>query len=392
MDHKGGVVELQTTLRDVSEFVALRERIRTHESVTAAACEMARVGGWYFDADSDELYWSDEVRRIHEVPKSFVPTVNSAIQFYAPDQRHVIEAAVRAGLDEGRGTTIDLPLVTHAGRHIWVRASLMAETPGRPSRRIYGAFQDITDLHERERQLEDTVQTLSRKSDQLEEFAYVISHHLRGPVANIISLLEPVDTTSMDDDLRVTFEHLDDAARQLLDTFEDLTHVIAARHQDVPNLEHLWVSDVVESVTDELHHQLEQSGARISVETDAHPTLLYPRAYLETIVRQLITNAIRFAAPGRPPRIRIKTEQQDERVVLIVSDNGLGIDLDKYGSKIFRLRSTAHRGTASRGVGLYLVRSIVESMGGSISVSSRVDEGSTFTVDCSVRPSLSAER
>ncbi|MCX6139934.1 MAG: ATP-binding protein [Candidatus Kapabacteria bacterium] len=379
-DRTGGVIELQTTLRDVTEFVVLRDQIQVQEAVSVATSVLAKVGGWRLDVASNELYWSDEVRRIHEVPEDFVPSVETAIGFYSKQHRHIIEKAVTDAIESAVAVDIESPLITYTGKHIWVRASVTPEVVDGVVVRIYGAFQDITELHQREEQLRSTVAELTRQRDQLEEYTYVISHHLRGPVGNIVSLL---NLLSEDDDGKQapdTVRHLRDSARALLDTLEDLTHAIAVRQEEVPNVVDLRITDVIDSAASSLSEMITASGTKISVNVSEVPTLSYPQEYLETIFRQLFSNAIRFAAPGRPPRVRIKSMEIEGVVAIEFSDNGLGIDLDKYGDKIFRIRTSFHRGTTGRGVGLFLIKTIVESMGGTISVNSVIDKGTTFRI------------
>ncbi len=386
-DVKGAVVELQTTIRDVSEFVALRDQIIIQDAVATATSEMALVGGWRFELAKNELFWTAETRRILEVPHDFESTLESGIGFYAESHKQEVRDAIRKAIEDAERQDIEAPLLTYKGRHIWVKVSIMPEVVDGSVVRIYGAFQDITEHHQREIQLKSLVDELTKQRDQLEEYAYVISHHLRGPVGNIVSLLDELDTERSSDLSNETVKHLRDSSSLLLDTLEDLTHAIIVRHDGAPNYESLRIEDVVKTVAHGLDELITSSGANISVDVATLPTVEYPKTYLETILRQLITNSIRFAAPGRPPRIRITAISDGDGQHLEVSDNGLGIDLDKYKDKIFRIRTSFHRGSAGRGVGLFLIKTIVESMGGSISLLSTVDKGTTVKISfCSTPP------
>ncbi|MBC8125290.1 MAG: hypothetical protein H7X70_06110, partial [Candidatus Kapabacteria bacterium] len=295
-DSMGKVIELQSTVRDVSEFVILREQIQIQESVALAANEMAQVGAWRLEVASQQLFWSGEVRKIHQVPDDYVPTVETAINFYEADQRHVVVKAVADAIELAVRQDFELPLVTYTGKHIWVRVSIMPEVVNDTVVRIYGAFQDISVLHQREEQLSRMVVEVTKQRDQLEEFAYVISHHLRGPVGNIVSLLSAL---SEDDGLPQapdTVRHLRESARLLLDTLEDLTHAIIVRHEETPNIEPINIASVIDSVVKGLDEMIRASNAKINVDVSAFPSMRYAHEYLETILRQLITNAIRFSA------------------------------------------------------------------------------------------------
>lgn len=379
-DIHGAVIELQSTVRDVTEFIAFRDQIVAQDAVSAAASEMAKVGGWRYEVATDELFWTDETLRILEVPPGFEPTLQSGIGFYAERHQPVVRHAIQTAIERAERQDIEAELITYAKRYIWVRVSIKPEVVHGTVVRIYGAFQDITEHHQREEQLRRLISELTKQRDQLEEFAYVISHHLRGPVSNIVSLLNDLDSEKNTDIPNETVKHLRASSNHLLDTLEDLTHAIIVRHDDSPNYESLEVELVIKSVTNALRDLISASGTNISIDVRSQPILEYPRAYLESILRQLLSNSIRFSAPGRPPRIRIRMTHDETGPILEFSDNGLGIDLEKYGNKIFRVRTSFHRGAAGRGVGLFMIKTIVESMGGSVTLTSMIDKGTTFTI------------
>ena len=123
------------------------------------------------------------------------------------------------------------------------------------------------------------------------------------------------------------------------------------------------------------------SNAWIVSDFGASPQLSYYKPYLESIILNLLSNALKYRVPGREPEIRFETVMVNDKPVLKVHDNGLGIDLEKYGDQIFGLRKVFHENKDARGVGLFLTRTQVEAMGGKIKVVSKVGVGSTFIVE-----------
>ena len=103
-------------------------------------------------------------------------------------------------------------------------------------------------------------------------------------------------------------------------------------------------------------------------------------AYLESILLNLIFNSIRYSSPKRRPRVEISTTLHDEQVSLHIRDNGIGIDLDKYGDQLFGLYKTFTDHQDSKGIGLFISKNQVNAMGGKVTVQSKVDEGTTFTI------------
>ena len=103
-------------------------------------------------------------------------------------------------------------------------------------------------------------------------------------------------------------------------------------------------------------------------------------AYLESIILNLMTNAVKYGHPMRAPKITIEASKEGNGIVLSVTDNGLGIDLDRYGDKIFGMYKTFHNNKDARGLGLYIIKNQIEAMDGYITVESSVNKGSVFKV------------
>jgi signal transduction histidine kinase len=130
-----------------------------------------------------------------------------------------------------------------------------------------------------------------------------------------------------------------------------------------------------------LHAQVAQRHAQVTVQVSAAPALRYSRANLRSVLHNLLSNALKFTSPDRPPQVQVRSYLTPEgEPVLEVRDNGLGMALNNDNNPIFRLFSRQHTHIEGTGVGLYLVQRIVSSQGGHLTVNSRLDEGTTFTI------------
>jgi signal transduction histidine kinase len=138
--------------------------------------------------------------------------------------------------------------------------------------------------------------------------------------------------------------------------------------------------DLLDKVIQSLEGELITAEASVTFDFNKAPSIHYPKAYLESIFQNLLSNAIKYRAPERKAKIHFESDIKKEQVVLRVSDNGQGIDLQKFGDKLFGLHRTFHSHQEARGVGLFLIKTQIESMGGSISAESEVGKGTTFTI------------
>jgi len=136
---KNAALELEVEIAD-----RLERKLRASEAFLDRTGRAAGVGGWEVDLTTDEITWSDETCRIHEVPPGYAPTLKEALEFYAPQARELVEAAVQKGLEEGRSWDLELPFITAKGRHIWVRAVGNVELENGVPSKLVGAFQDVT--------------------------------------------------------------------------------------------------------------------------------------------------------------------------------------------------------------------------------------------------------
>ncbi len=160
-DADGRVHRFVSMRRDITRKKEQEERLRVSELLLNRTGEVAGVGGWQLDLRSETLEWTTQTRRIHNVPDDFVPALESAIHFYAPESRPHIERAVRRAVDEGEGWDLELALVRQGGERIWVRAVGEAEREEGVTVRLWGAFQDITADVERRQALEHAQRTLA---------------------------------------------------------------------------------------------------------------------------------------------------------------------------------------------------------------------------------------
>ena len=172
-----------------------------------------------------------------------------------------------------------------------------------------------------------------------------------------------------------------DVSGQLGNTVHDLSEVLNINQGADLSVDLLHFDTIVANQVKNLSAQIMMTGAEIICDFTACQTILYPKVYLESIVLNLLTNALKYSSPKRKPVVEFKSGVNENGIIsLTCSDNGQGIDLAKYGRKIFSLHKTFHENPDARGVGLFITRNQIKSMGGNIAVESEPDKGATFTI------------
>ena len=216
---------------------------------------------------------------------------------------------------------------------------------------------------------------------QLEDFAYITSHNLRSPVGNLASLFFMYDQQVGIENKDAIVEKLRTVTLHLTNTLNELSKALSIKTDTTIEKSSLSFADFFNAILVVCETEIEKSNAIVQSNFTACPAIHYPAIYLESILLNLLTNAIKYRHPNRQPVITFETyENRQHGKVLKVTDNGLGIDMERHGKKIFGLHKTFHRNADARGVGLFITKAQIEAMGGSITVSSVLGEGTVFTI------------
>ena len=237
---------------------------------------------------------------------------------------------------------------------------------------------DATKKVERNQELKKALALSRQQSKRLQNFTHIVSHNFRSHGANIYQLTEELKK-EQDQSVRESLTHyLEKSARDLLTALDELNEILRIQENTDLEIKDLTLKSFVNRTRDILRIKIEESNATITCKfEDEFKVRFYP-AYLESILYNLISNAIRYKHPSRSPQITISASLKNSHIRIDVKDNGLGIDLKLHKDKIFKMRKVFHNHPEAKGMGLFIVKSQLEALGGEISVKSEVNKGSTF--------------
>ena len=245
---------------------------------------------------------------------------------------------------------------------------------------ILGIGTDITALKDKEEDLKNLISITSVQNKKLLDFAHIISHNLRSHTANFSMLLDFLITEKDEAEKRNIIKMLISSSNGLSETLTNLNDVINLRDNTKLQVAPVNIYNQLEVILENLTPFITKHKAIITKKIPENLTVLAVDEYLDSILINLITNAIHYRHPERTPSITLKTSEINGKTVLSVIDNGLGLDLSKHGKKLFGMYKTFHDNPNAKGIGLYINRNQAEAMNCTIEVESEVDKGSVFSI------------
>ncbi|WP_375433953.1 PAS domain S-box protein [uncultured Hymenobacter sp.] len=233
-----------------------------------------------------------------------------------------------------------------------------------------------------------TNEQLTRINQDLDNFVYTASHDLRQPVNNLAGVFEELkrSATFHDPEAEQLVEMFEGALNQIHSTIQGLAEVVhVERRNDEAPLEPVALLPLTSGVIQSMQSQVDAAEAEFELDFNAVPTVRFAQLNLQSILYNLLSNALKYAHPDRKPVVRVSSETtKNGTPVLVVQDNGLGLDMARYGDDLFKMFRRFHDHVAGSGMGLYLVKRIVQQAGGHIKVDSTVGVGTTFRIYLSV--------
>ena len=234
-------------------------------------------------------------------------------------------------------------------------------------------------IDERTLQLSEANQTLVSQNNQLEQFGFITAHNLRSPVAHLIGLTSIFNLKNISDPHNAEIiPRLRAAAIRLDEVIRDLNVILEIRKGINQNMELIDLYSVFKNVSGVLENEIIHNNAILTTNFAQAHKVLFVDVYIKSILYNFISNGIKYAHPDRQPEIILKTRKEGSFIVISISDNGLGIDLEKHQNKIFGLYQRFHLHKEGKGIGLYLCKTQLEALGGRITVESVPNEGTTF--------------
>ncbi|PVY38724.1 sensor histidine kinase [Pontibacter virosus] len=246
---------------------------------------------------------------------------------------------------------------------------------------IFGIAKDITEKKQKELELEQYMALLQMHNDELEIFRKILAHDMRKPVANALGFARLLNGSLPESKEKEVKRYLLHTVESVDVMLRDLNELIALQSTGKESKEAVDVKKTIKRIVNFFQEEIRQAGAVVEQEVADNIHIQTIKAYFNSIIRNLISNAIKYRSPNRQTVVQVSAFLHNGLITISVKDNGIGMNLAGIGKELFQMhRRFAPKAAEGNGLGLYIVNQQVRLMGGQIKVESELDKGSTFTI------------
>lgn len=379
-EQTNGSVIFYGRMSDITTQKEQEIMLRGSEARIRYALEAASEGIWDFNMITGEVYFSAQSMKIVGMDEK--DAVWTQDQWRGHIFKEDLKGHIRAVNDYIAGKTPrfeHIYRIKHANdgyRWVMSRGQIVEFKEGKPYRAV-GTLKDITELKEKEIALGKTITLVGEQNNRLSNFAHIVSHNLRSHASNLKMLLD-LFKSAEEAERNEMLDHLEAISDGLTITISHLKELVEIQTEVKNVKERLNLRYYLKNILTILHNEISKHGVTVEVNIPLDVMVYYNPAYLESVLLNFTTNAIKYSSSDRKPVISYDFAVENRQKVLYISDNGVGMDLKRHKNSLFGMYKTFHKHQNSRGIGLFITKNQVEAMGGRIEVVSEVNKGTVF--------------
>ncbi|MDF7811709.1 PAS domain S-box protein [Hymenobacter sp. YC55] len=363
--------------RDITEQKQFTDALRESEQRFRTMADAAPNIVWAVNPDVSVKYVNKAfleflgVTLEHFIASNWLPHVH-------PEDLQLTRRTLMGAVQDRAIFSLEHRMLRQDGEYRWLLSQ------GAPSYyasgELYGYVGSAIDITE----LKEANEQLTRLNIDLDNFIYTASHDLKAPISNIEGLLDallhtlPPETLQMDQ-VQILIGMMQESADRFSKTIANLTDVVKLQKEYNGEAVLVDLAGIVEAVRLDLESMIKGTGAVVKVDVAACPAVRFSEKNMRSVVYNLFSNALKYRAPDRTPQVLISCESTPQYLVLTVQDNGLGIEPQRQ-KQLFTMFKRFHDHVEGSGIGLYMVKKMVENAGGKIEVESQPGVGSTFRI------------
>lgn len=377
-DDKGAPVNLTCSVTEKEEELFSEENSE-YAALMDQTAKTVKAGAWELELATGNMKASKGMYEIFELDPSTPLNFELVNNRFTGEARKELQAAITELLLHKK--EFDLEASIDSETRKWVRqvGKPILDSDNNVTA-VHVTVQDITDKKNKEQEVQQTTKLITDQNQRLLTFAHTVSHNLGSYTGNIQMIVEILKQTEDEESKQHFLDNLDKLAKAMSQTLKNLNEVVKIQTEIKQAKTTVFFKEVFIMVRDVLTPTIHETNALIEDDFSSCPSIEYIPAYLESIMLNLVSNALKYRHPDRKPHIIVKTYQEGDQKVLMIKDNGLGIDLKRYKNSVFGLNKTFHNNPDARGIGLFITKHQIEALGGTITVESEPNMGSVFIV------------
>lgn len=382
--YPNGNVAFYGRISDITDLKEQETKLKISEERFKFALEASTAGVWDWDLTTNKVFYSSQSMKILEQESlDIFDNPERWDEIVHPDDLAKYYSEIQDHLDNKTPFYENYHRVlTSSGKYKWIldRGKVIERDNNGKPLRVIGTHTDISSQKEKELELIKTMELYSQQNSRLLNFSHIVSHNLNTQAGNIKSILDFIDS---EDDLETNKEmlsYLRTVSNDLNETIVNLTQLVQIQSNSNIPIKSLELNLYLNKTLDLIRDLKNQNQVTIINDIPDGVFVDFNPAYLESILLNFTTNAIKYSNPEKPIVIKFTFSLENGKKTVSISDNGLGIDLKKHGDSLFGMYKTFHNHKEAHGLGLYITKNQIESMKGTVSVESEVGVGTTFKI------------
>lgn len=376
----GKCIRLYGTFQDIDERKRMELKYQEVSQRMSLATDAANVGVWDYNVVDNTLVWDDNMYRLYGIRREDFSGVYEAWESAVhPEDQEDGKNRIGMAISGEKEFNTEFRVVWPNGEIHFIRAfAITQRNESGEALRMIGTNWDITEIRQAEAKLKNLLDITSEQNKSLMNFAHIVSHNLRSHASNLSMLTGFLSKEKQEEEKIKLVEMLDEASESLNETVRHLNDVVHVKTGTSEKIKPVNLCKALKAVQKNLRVLLQEKNTRCVIDVPTDITVNAIPAYLDSILLNLFTNSLKYSHPDKNLEISIHTRKDGDFLWLSFADNGSGIDLERYGDKIFGMYKTFHRHKDAKGIGLFITKNQIEAMNGSIEVESEVGEGTTF--------------
>lgn len=382
LDKTGKLVRVDGITRDITQRKHNEEAIKKSEANLRTIFENTDTAYILFNSDLQIVSFNAIAQKYSQEQNNMDLVINKGIREYFSDERWPFIQQVLDKVARDEAVSYELSFTRADGSVHWNDVRwLNVKNSGSQNWGFILANKDITEAKVAALEREKITADLIQHNKDLDQFTYIISHNLRAPVANILGLSGMLSEQDLDGEtMQQILERITLSVKNIDVVITDLNHILQARELVSEKKETIYFNDLIEVFKTGINSTVAAQGAQFLCSFDEADSVFTIRTYLYSIFYNLLSNSIKYCRIGVPPVITVRTARLKNKTELRFKDNGKGIDLDKNADQLFGLYKRFDTTVEGKGMGLFMVKTQVEALGGTIKIKSKPGEGTEFII------------